>query len=141
MMFSKKQQPPANIKNLEKVDTVIGKDTEIKGEVRGMGTIRIDGKIEGEINVQGDIVVGETSKIVADITARNVTAAGEIIGNINADGKLEIIEKGKVRGDIKVASLVINDGAIFDGKSQMAEDGDFNARDLVKRNMNVEEEN
>lgn len=140
-MFSKKQQPPANIKNIEKVDTVIGKDTEIKGTVCGLGTIRIDGKIEDEINVQGDVVVGETGKIVADISARNVTAAGEIIGNINASGKLEIIEKGKVRGDIKVASLVINDGAILDGKSEMVKEGDFDIRkDTIQRNIDAEEE-
>ena len=136
-MFSKKQESPTITKNIEKVDTVIGKDTEIKGTVSGSVTIRIDGRIEGEINVEGDVVVGETGKIVADISARNVTAAGEITGNINASGKLEIVEKGKVRGDIKVISLVISDGGIFDGKSEMLTEGDIAARE----NIDIEEEN
>jgi cytoskeletal protein CcmA (bactofilin family) len=119
MMFGKKEQESTNIRNIDKVDTIIGKGTEIKGSVEGTGVIRVDGKIEGDIHTSGDVIVGETGKVYADIKARHVTAAGEVHGNIQAQGKLEIIAKGKVYGDIQVSSLVINDGAIFEGKSEM----------------------
>lgn len=125
-MFGRKQQPQTNEKDIGKVETVIGKDTQIKGTIKGQGTIRIDGEFEGEIDIEGNVIVGEAGNVNADINAKDVTAAGVIVGNVIADGKLEIIEEGKVSGDIKVAALVINDGAIFDGKSEMVHKGEFN---------------
>lgn len=118
-MFGKKNGnvPPAV--NTDKVDTVIGKGTEIKGTLNGAGVLRIDGNVEGEINIDGDVVIGETGKVMADINARHITVAGETTGNISAEGKLEIISTGKVYGDIDVMHLVINDGAVFEGKCEM----------------------
>ncbi|MDI3533955.1 MAG: hypothetical protein PWQ82_320 [Thermosediminibacterales bacterium] len=118
-MFGKKNGTAPPAVNTDKVDTVIGKGTEIKGTLNGTGVLRIDGKVEGEININGDLVIGETGKVMADINARHVTAAGEITGNISAEGKLEIISTGKVYGDINVMHLVINDGAVFEGKCEM----------------------
>ena len=125
-MFGRKQQPQTNEKDIGKVEIVIGKDTQIKGTIKGQGTIRIDGEFEGEIDIEGNVIVGEAGNVNANINAKDVTAAGVIVGNIIADGKLEIIKEGKVSGDIKVAALVINDGAIFDGKSEMVHKGEFN---------------
>ncbi|HHY13150.1 MAG TPA: polymer-forming cytoskeletal protein [Thermoanaerobacterales bacterium] len=125
-MFGRKQQPQTNEKDIGKVEIVIGKDTQIKGTIKGQGTIRIDGEFEGEIDIEGNVIVSEAGNVNANINAKDVTAAGVIVGNIIADGKLEIIKEGKVSGDIKVAALVINDGAIFDGKSEMVHKGEFN---------------
>lgn len=120
-MFGKKAS--ASI-NMDKIDTVIGREMEIKGMVTAKGVIRIDGKIEGHIVNQGDVVVGEGAVIIADVKARHVTVAGEIKGNITAEGKLEIINTGKVFGNIQVQSLVIGEGAVFKGKSEMSDPSD-----------------
>lgn len=122
-MFRRKDS--ANI-NMDKIDTVIGRETEIKGTVTAKGVVRVDGKIEGHIVNQGDVVVGEGAVILAEIKARHVTVAGEIRGNITAEGKLEILGSGKVHGNIQVQNLVIGEGAVFRGKSEMYDANDPN---------------
>jgi len=111
----------------DKIDTIIGKETEIKGTINSSGAIRIDGRVEGEIHHRGDLVVGEGGVVWAHIKARNVTIAGEVKGNVEAEGRLEIVATGRLFGDIKVENLVIGDGAIFRGMSEMKTPDDKNA--------------
>lgn len=102
-----------------KVDTIIGRETEFKGTLTSSGLIRIDGKVDGEIIHKGDIAIGETGNITANMKARNVTVAGTVSGNVEATGKLELLPTAKVFGDISVGSLVIGEGALFKGTSEM----------------------
>jgi cytoskeletal protein CcmA (bactofilin family) len=122
-VFGRKESASINV---DKIDTVIGRETEIKGTVNANGIIRIDGKIEGHLVNQGDVVVGEGAFILADVKARHVTVAGEIKGNVTAEGKLEILSTGKVHGNIQVQNLVIGEGAVFKGKSEMSDANDTN---------------
>jgi len=101
------------------VDTIIGKDTKLQGYIHSQGTIRIDGTVEGEINSQGDVYIGETSHIKANIFAKRVIVAGEVIGNIEAVHDLEICSTGKVYGNITGDRLMIDEGAIYKGKVNM----------------------
>ncbi len=119
-MFGKKE--PVAI-NMDKIDTIIGRETEIKGTISAKGVIRIDGRAEGQVLVSGDILVGETAFLLAEVKARHITVAGEIRGNVAAEGKLEILSSGKVYGDIQVANLVIGEGAVFKGKCEMTDSG------------------
>ena len=106
--------------NMEKIDTIVGKDTEFKGVLNASGVLRIDGKVEGEIHHRGDLIVGETGVVVASIIrARHISIAGQVKGNIEAEGKLELVASGRLYGDIKVAGLIIGEGAIFRGNSEM----------------------
>jgi len=104
---------------LERVETVIGRGATVNGTLNGTGTLRVDGKVEGQVVHRGDVVVGETGLIEAAIQARNITVAGEIRGSVEAEGKLELIATGKLTGDIKVAALIINEGAFFQGSCAM----------------------
>ncbi|HCC33762.1 MAG TPA: hypothetical protein DEQ28_07705, partial [Clostridiales bacterium] len=76
---------------LERVETVIGRGATVNGTLNGTGTLRVDGKVEGQVVHRGDVVVGETGLIEAAIQARNITVAGEIRGSVEAEGKLELI--------------------------------------------------
>ncbi|MCL6451524.1 MAG: polymer-forming cytoskeletal protein [Acetobacteraceae bacterium] len=100
-------------------ETIIGKETEFKGVIRSHGLLRVDGRLEGEVMHQGDLVVGEQGSVVATIKAQNVTVAGEVKGNVDADGRLEMLPSGRLFGDIRVGYLVVAEGAIFQGMSQM----------------------
>jgi cytoskeletal protein CcmA (bactofilin family) len=102
-----------------RVDTIVGKDTEFKGTLNSSGLIRIDGKVDGEISHQGDVVIGETGHVTATIRARNVTVAGTVNGNIEATGRLELLASARVLGDLTVTALVISEGAMFKGTSEM----------------------
>ncbi|BBB90592.1 MAG TPA: polymer-forming cytoskeletal protein [Methylomusa anaerophila] len=103
----------------DQVGTVFGKDTFIKGTVTSQGTLRVDGQLEGDLNTTGDLVIGETGRINAQITARNATVAGTVSGNINITEKLELLPSAKIFGDIKVGTLTVNEGAVFRGVCEM----------------------
>ncbi|SET10289.1 bactofilin family protein [Anaerobranca gottschalkii] len=113
-MFKKKEEL-----DYAKVDTIIGKETFFNGQFNGKGILRIDGKIIGEINQSGDIIVGETGVVEANIKARHITVSGVVKGNIEASGLLQLLTTAKVYGDIKIHKLSIDDGAIFKGCCEM----------------------
>jgi cytoskeletal protein CcmA (bactofilin family) len=103
----------------DKVTTIIGLGTEIKGNIKATGGMRIDGRVEGEIHLEGDLVVGEEGVVEAAVKTRNITIAGELRGNVEATGRIEIVSTGRLLGDIVVSALIINEGALFDGNCQM----------------------
>jgi len=103
----------------DRIDTVIGKGAEFRGTLTSPTGIRIDGKLEGQVENAGDVTVGEGALVVGDIFGRNVTVSGEVRGNIKASSKLEITTTGKVSGDIGWGALIIAEGARFDGKSEV----------------------
>lgn len=105
--------------NGEEIETIIGRNTQFKGVISGAGNIRIDGKMEGEINTSGDAVVGEEGEVVAEVKAGNVLISGTIRGNVNVNSKLEILGSGRLYGDVKAAILSISEGALFKGNSNM----------------------
>ena len=107
----------------DKVSTIIGVGTEIKGNLKATGGIRIDGRVDGEVHHDGDLVVGEEGVVEAVIKTRNMTVAGEVRGNIEASGRVELVATGKLQGDIVVNALIINEGAVFDGHCQMRQAG------------------
>lgn len=107
----------------EEIDTVIGKDTVFTGKITAQGSVRIDGGLQGDIITKGDIVVGETGRIEGNLHARNILIAGELKGNVVASGKLELANTARIIGDLKVSSLVIDDGAVFQGTCQMDKPG------------------
>lgn len=102
----------------DKVETIIGKGSKIDGKIYITGSLRVEGRIEGEVKAGGDIFVGEEGLIVASVQARNIVIAGEVQGNVDALEKLEIVPTGKLFGDIVISKLVIEDGATFKGKSE-----------------------
>lgn len=116
-MFGKKKEDVMT--NPEAVDTLIGKGTEIKGTIRAAGVLRIEGRIEGELESAGDVIVAETGVVNAQMKARNAIIAGEVNGNIVLSGKLEIKSSGRVLGDLKVEGLTVEDGAFFEGRCEM----------------------
>lgn len=103
----------------DKVNTLIGVGTEIKGTIKATGGLRVDGRVDGELVHEGDLVVGEEGVVEANIKTRNATIAGEVRGNIEASGRVEIVSTGRLLGDIVVTTLIVNEGAVFDGNCQM----------------------
>jgi cytoskeletal protein CcmA (bactofilin family) len=135
-MFRKDIAPTSD---QDKVNTLIGVGTEIKGSIKASGGIRIDGRVEGEVLHEGDLIIGEEGVVQANIKTRGATIAGEVRGNVEASGRVEIVSTGKVLGDIIVGTLVINEGAVFDGNCHMGQtDGDVQARRLKDRFSKVD---
>ncbi len=100
-------------------DTVIGANSQIEGEFTSSGNVRMDGKFTGALEIAGNILVGESADIQADIHARNVSIAGAIRGNVTGD-KVQLLRTGRIWGDISAAALTTEEGAFIDGKITMA---------------------
>jgi len=110
-MFNSKSTNP-------KLETILGPGTEIEGNIRTTESIRIDGKIKGEVHAE-TIMIGEGGVVMGDVTANHVNISGKVKGNITATVSLELLPSGHVIGDIRSNKLIISDGATFEGNCQM----------------------
>lgn len=118
-MFSKKKEDTAP--KYDKVNTLIGKSTFFNGDLKAEGTVRIEGTFEGELNIKGDLVVGDTGKITGNVTTANAHIAGRVEGNVKIMGQLHLTPSSYIDGDIEVSNLVVDEGAIFTGKCLMGD--------------------
>lgn len=100
---------------------IIGAGTVIEGKLRSQGSVRIDGKMTGDISSTENVAVGPTGEVEGTVTAKNVTIGGKIRGTVTASEKLVFEGKAVVKGDIRSSKLVIDEGALFDGKCTMTD--------------------
>jgi cytoskeletal protein CcmA (bactofilin family) len=105
-------------------ETVIGEGATIDGTIRSERSIRVTGAVQGEIESQQRVVVDEQARVQARITAEQVTVLGEVNGSINCTGRVEIASTARVTGEVTAGTLVIQEGAYFEGSLKMT-----NARD------------
>jgi len=117
-----KQREPGSAPKPDYLETIIGKDSEFKGTVSSAAGLRIDGKMEGQVLNSGDVIIGDSAEVTADVKGRNVIVSGLIRGNIEAIGRIEITSTGRVEGDIKTGVLIVSEGGKFSGKSDMTSD-------------------
>lgn len=100
--------------------SLVGSRTTVEGIVRTEGSIRIDGKLVGDVIAKASAAVGGSGVVEGSVTAKNVTVAGKINGTVTALEKLLLESKSVMRGDIRAARLVVDEGAVFDGKCAMS---------------------
>jgi cytoskeletal protein CcmA (bactofilin family) len=99
--------------------TIVGAGAKLEGTVVSAGSLRIDGQVKGQINADGDVLLAPQSQVEADIRAQNVAIGGRFKGNIVVKSKAEIARGGRVDGNITSKTLVIEEGAVFQGQSVM----------------------
>jgi cytoskeletal protein CcmA (bactofilin family) len=104
----------------ETFNAFLGEGTSFTGVLTFEGTVRIDGKMEGEIITKDTLVVGETAIVSATIHAGMVLLSGTVHGDIIAEKKVEILSTGKLFGNIATPSLSIEEGVLFEGSCSMA---------------------
>ena len=109
----------------DEINVFWGKDSLLKGIVNSEGIFRLDGKVEGEINHRGTLIVGETAVIKGKVEATTLILNGILEGEVTAKERMEIHASGKLYGTIFTPVFVILDGGIFDGNCKMgARSGD-----------------
>lgn len=99
--------------------SLLSRNVAIEGEVIGEENLHVDGSIEGRIRLNGNLFVGASGTVKADVEATNVIIQGKIVGNVVAEQQLEIQPSGRLIGDCTAASIDIREGAVFDGRSSM----------------------
>jgi cytoskeletal protein CcmA (bactofilin family) len=105
-----------------KIDNLLGPNTSFKGTLKSDGNLRIEGLCQGHIETAGNVIIGPSAKVLADIVANTVQVWGAVRGNITAQGRLEILPTGRVWGDVRAASLLIDEGGVFRGQCRMDTD-------------------
>lgn len=101
------------------ISTLIGRGTELQGDFTAKGSVRIDGKVNGNVTVGGSLILGAGALVSGDVNAASVLIGGEVVGNINAKEKTELTSTAKVIGDITTGVIVIDEHAVFQGKCDM----------------------
>jgi cytoskeletal protein CcmA (bactofilin family) len=91
----------------------------IEGKLKTDGSVRVDGKLVGDIIAKSNAAVGPSGTVEGSLTAKNVSLAGKVQGSIVASDKLILEAKCIMQGDIRAARLVVDEGAMFDGKCAM----------------------
>ncbi len=99
-------------------ETVLGANTTLKGDLTSKANVRIDGTFDGGLEIEGNILIGETAHVTADIHARNITIAGAVRGDVSGQ-KVVVARTGRVWGDIHATALTTEEGAFIDGKITM----------------------
>jgi cytoskeletal protein CcmA (bactofilin family) len=100
--------------------SILGEGVEIVGEVSLTQGVKIDGVIKGNIRSNASLVVGSKGRVEADISARRISIGGEFRGTVHASERVEILRDGKVFGDLYTPCLIIEAGAVFEGKCNMS---------------------
>ena len=116
-MFTKNKLQPVEI-NQQEISAIIGEGYIFTGELRGSSVIRIEGKIIGNVNVEGGVILGEKGIIEGDINTKSAIVHGTVNGNIKTL-HLQIKKSGNVSGDISTDTLEIEIGAQYNGKLNM----------------------
>ena len=107
--------------NIDGSKTVLGSNAVFKGELNFKHTLCIDGEFEGKLTTSDKLIVAEQGTILANIEAGTVICRGKITGNVIALQKVEIHSTGKILGDVLTPALMIELGAMFNGKSYMSD--------------------
>ena len=118
----------------------IGRSLFIKGEVTGSEDLMIEGRVEGRIHLEGhDVAVGESSKVNAEVRAKNIVIYGDVTGDMIADEKVTLADSGHLVGNIKAPRISVSDGAQFRGNVDMVQPGAAERRPakVIKGSANV----
>jgi cytoskeletal protein CcmA (bactofilin family) len=101
------------------INTLLGRGATFEGKLTFEGTVRVDGKLKGEVFSDDVLIVGEGAYVEAEIDIGEIIIQGNVVGNIRAKRGIEIHAPGRVKGDLHTPSLQIDKGVIFEGRSFM----------------------
>jgi cytoskeletal protein CcmA (bactofilin family) len=97
----------------------LGGGTVVEGTIRSNNSVRVDGKIKGKLICKNTLTIGVNGEIEGDIEAKNAIIGGKIKGKIKVAEKLVLEAKSILIGDLKASKLLIDEGAVFEGTSDM----------------------
>ena len=100
--------------------SILSSGVKIEGKIFCEGNVRIDGKVVGDVNVNGNLTLGESSEVQGEAKGNTVTLSGKLEGTIRASEKLILDSKANLKGDLYARILVVEEGAKFEGKSNMS---------------------
>ena len=104
--------------------TVVGQGIFLRGSIRGEGDLEIRGRIEGDVEIAGEVTIAEGALVKADVTARRITVRGAVAGNLTGEDGVRLEDGARVVGDFSGASIGISEGALVRGNVQTGQAGE-----------------
>ena len=108
-------------KEADEIVSHLGDGTEFSGELSFVKGLRVSGVVKGKVRSEATLEIGPGGKIDAEVSVRKIAISGEFRGIIRASERVEILKEGKVFGDIYSPCLIIEAGAIFEGRCNMTD--------------------
>jgi cytoskeletal protein CcmA (bactofilin family) len=113
------QPPPERSASGERAGVTLGPRDRLIGELHIDGDVRLGGTVQGEIHATGNVDVDDEAKVNASLEGSDVSIRGHVSGPVTARKRLVVARSGSLTGDVRVARLVIQDGASFSGNVSM----------------------
>jgi len=113
------------MKNTEKtgeLNTILGKGSVFEGNLVVEHSLRVDGRVKGDIETPDTLVVGKDGEVIGNVKVKALVLGGKLEGTVVASAKIVLEDKSVFRGEMKTNKLVIDEGAIFEGKCSMSDD-------------------
>ena len=107
----------------EEISGFLDLGTSVTGELHFSGTLRIDGEFHGSITTSDKLFIGERAQVHADIKVGEIEVYGKISGNVDSKKRIQIHATGRIQGEVRTPVLVIDEGGVLDGASNMAGEG------------------
>ena len=108
----------------------LGGGTKVEGTVRTENSVRIDGTLKGKLICKNTLTVGVNGVIEGEVQAKNAIIGGKIEGKIKVDEKLVLESKSRLVGELKANKLIIDEGAVFEGTSNMGVQSEVKAAEV-----------
>ena len=101
------------------LSTILGSDAIFEGHLKTKASMRVDGKVKGELITSNTITIGSDGVVEGNISAKDIVVGGRVVGTLNATGRIILEAHSVLNGDLKTSRLVVEDGATFNGSSDM----------------------
>ena len=100
--------------------SLVDRHSTFDGTFRAQRDLRVEGEVKGNVTCDGTLFISEGAAVAATVDAEHITVAGDLSGEIRCRGRLQILPSGRVRANVTTGSLVIQEGAIYEGQLEMA---------------------
>jgi cytoskeletal protein CcmA (bactofilin family) len=122
-----------NLENFKNAETIIGASIKVKGNFNGQGDVIIEGKLEGSLKTNSNLLIGEKAKVLANIEAKEAIINGDIQGNLKIKHFLSIGKAAKIVGDVECGEISIARGALVKGQLTINNDDKERKQEIPKK--------
>jgi len=130
-------QAPRRVAPREMKESVVAPEITITGKIVGAGHVRIAGKFEGDVHIEGDLTIEKGAKLTGSIRAESVAISGEVEGNVESARKVELLASGVINGDVKAGSLTVAAGSRMRGRAEFGWGEESHSSTLTLGNRQV----
>ena len=120
------------------LNTILGRGSVFEGNIKVEHSLRVDGRLKGDVVTSDTLVIGKDGQVNGNAKVKNLVLGGKFSGTVQASGKVLLESNSTFQGEISTGKLVIDEGAIFEGKCSMQEGGTKPQSNLVQPGANEE---